>query len=110
MIDLTPLLEAVVALAVTVITCYLIPFIKSKMSKETQENLEYWIDVAVKAAEQKYKGSGKGQEKKQFVIDYLEKKGFTIDADKMEVMIESLVYDLKNNKSEVLVNGSESEK
>lgn len=110
MIDLTPLLEAVVALAVTVITCYLIPFIKSKMSKETQENLEYWIDVAVKAAEQKYKGSGKGQEKKQFVIDYLEKKGFTIDADKMEVMIESLVYDLKNNKSEVLVNGTESEK
>ncbi len=110
MIDLTPLLEAIVSLVVVVISCYLIPLLKSKMSKETQENLEYWIDVAVKAAEQKYKGSGKGKEKKQYVIDYLEKKGFTIDADKMEVLIESLVYDLNNNKSEVIVNGSESER
>ena len=46
------------------------------------------------AAEQIIKGSGKGKEKKQYVMDFLLSKGITFDTDEIEALIESEVYKL----------------
>ena len=97
-IDLTPLVEAVISLAVAIITFQLIPFIKNKLNKQEQEDFEYWAKVAVKAAEQMIKGDKRGAERKQYVIEYLEKKGYKLDVDKVEALIESLVYSLNQEK------------
>lgn len=54
------------------------------------------MSVAVTAAEQIYVGSGRGSEKKQYVLEFLNSKGFTVDTNVLDNLIESAVYAMKN--------------
>lgn len=54
------------------------------------------MSVAVTAAEQIYIGSGRGEEKKAYVLEFMNSKGFTVDMDALDKLIESAVYALKN--------------
>lgn len=96
--NITPIVEALVGLAVAVITYLLIPYIKSHTTAKQQEQLTAWVKVAVTAAEQIYTGAGKGAEKKAYVLDWLEQRNITVDTDKLDAMIESAVYTLKEGK------------
>ena len=71
MIDITPLCMAVMALAAVVITLYLVPWIKSKTTKEQRESINALVKIAVQAAEQIFAGAGRGEEKKAYVMDIL---------------------------------------
>ena len=53
-IDLTELLQAALAVLATLVTGYLIPWLRAKAGKEKQEMLNSWVDVAVYAAQQLY--------------------------------------------------------
>lgn len=92
-IDYTELLQAVIALLATLITTFLIPFIKKKLSAEKVEELRKWVSIAVKAAEQLY-GSKTGTEKKEYVLSFLLSKGIKFDVDEVAALIESEVYKL----------------
>lgn len=92
-IDYTELLQAIIALLATLITTFLIPFIKKKLSAEKVEELRKWVGVAVKAAEQLY-GSKTGQQKKEYVLSFLVSKGIKFDVDEVTALIESEVYKL----------------
>lgn len=94
-IDLTPVIEAIIALCVALVTTFLIPYIKSKTTKEQQEKINGWVKIAVNAAEQIYNVPGSGKNKKDYVLRFLESKGFTIDEKSLDSMIESAVYALK---------------
>lgn len=94
--DITPIMEAVVALLAAVITAVVVPYIKSKTTTDQQRQINTWVQIAVSAAEQIYAGSGLGEEKKTYVIEWLRQHGVTVDADKLDAMIEAAVYDLKN--------------
>ena len=52
--------------------------------------------IAVTAAEQVYKGTGRGEEKKAFVLEWLKSHGVTVDMEKLDALIESAVYDMNN--------------
>ena len=95
MTDITPILSAVIALVSVLITTFLIPYIKRKTTKEQQDMLETWVNIAVYAAEQLIKGSGKGGERKRYVLDFLEKRGLTYDAEAVDAMIEAAVREMK---------------
>ena len=60
--DITPIIEAVLALAATVVTVIVIPYIRSKTTAQQQAEINGWVRIAVSAAEQIYVGSGRGQE------------------------------------------------
>lgn len=94
MIDLTPVLEALVSLVVVIITCVIVPYIRKKTSQETFDEIREWVKIAVLAAEQIYTGSGRGTEKKAYVVDFLKSKGFTIDSASVDALIESYVKEL----------------
>ena len=98
-IDYTELLQAVITLISVIITTFLIPYIKKKLSNERLEELKKWVSVAVKAAEQLY-GSKTGQQKKEYVVSFLLSKGIKFDAGKVEAMIEAEVYKLTQGISE----------
>ena len=53
--------------------------------------------MAVEAAEMIYVGTGRGEEKKAYVVQYLNSKGYTLDADSINNLIESAVLALKNS-------------
>ena len=51
-------------------------------------------EIAVSAAEQIYTGSGRGEEKKAYVLEWLRSHGVTVDDEKLDAMIEAAVYEL----------------
>ena len=69
--DITKIVEAVITLLCAVITCIVIPLIKSKTTLSQRQELIEWVKIAVTAAEQLYRGSGRGAEKKKYVLEWL---------------------------------------
>lgn len=96
MFDITPIIESVFALIAVVITVIVIPYIRSKTTSAQQVEINGWVAIAVAAAEQVYTGSGRGREKKEYVLNWLTAHGIKIDAAKLDAMIEAAVYELKN--------------
>lgn len=97
MIDLTPIANAVITLVALLVTTFLIPWIKAKVSNEKLEHLKKWTTIAVEAAEMVYKESGMGEAKKKYVQSYLSTKGFTLDIDTVDALIEAAVLEMKGN-------------
>lgn len=94
MYDITPIVEAVAALIAALITAFVIHYIRSKTTAQQQAEINAWVKIAVSAAEQIYKGSGRGEEKKAYVIQWLREHGITVDEAKLDALIESAVYEL----------------
>lgn len=103
MSNITPIIEAVFALLAAVITAVVIPYIKSRTTAQQQAEINAWVKIAVTAAEQIYTGPGRGTDKKAYVLEWLNTHGVTVDVDKLDALIESAVYDMKNGviKTEV---------
>lgn len=93
-IDITTIANALIALVAAVITTFVIPYIKSKTTENQRKTFSEWAKIAVKAAEQIYKGSGRGPEKKKYVLDFLNSKGYKLDESSLEVTIEAAVKDI----------------
>lgn len=96
MFDATTIIEAVFALIAVIITAIVIPYIRSKTTAQQQAEINAWVKIAVSAAEQIYVGSGRGEEKKAYVLSWLHEHGVTVDESKLDALIEAAVYDLKN--------------
>ena len=94
MIDLTPVFNALIALAAALATAVLIPLIRSRTTAEQRDELLIWVDIAVRAAEQLYTGGGRGAEKKEYVLDFLAQQGFTVDEAAIDAAIEAVVLQL----------------
>ena len=92
MIDLTPIINAIIALLGAIITVKVIPWIKAKTTNEQQATLKAVVKTLVFAAEQMY-GAGHGSEKLEFVCERLRLSGY--DVDKVE--IEAAVGEYINN-------------
>lgn len=95
MIDLTQVVISLIGLLIVAVSTVLIPYLKQKYNAEQMAQIEFWVDVAVRAAEMIYIGSGRGAEKKEYVIKFLNSKGFTIDMDSIDAMVEAAVLQLK---------------
>lgn len=96
-IDYTELIQALIALVSVLITTFLVPLLKKKLSAEKLEELKKWVGIAVNAAEQLY-GSKTGQQKKEYVISFLISKGIVFNVDEVTAMIEAEVYKLTNEQ------------
>ena len=86
------IIKLIIPLLCTVITAYIIPYLKEK-------KLYNAVKTAVQAAEQIYKERGMGEQKFEYVKSWLNEK-FSISADDLKKFIESAVYELNKNKSE----------
>lgn len=87
-INLTPILQAIIALLAALVTYRLIPWIKERTTKEQQGNLQALIRVLVYAAEQIY-GAGNGPEKLQYVCEQLRARGYEVDLAEIEAAVYS---------------------
>ncbi len=93
--DITPIIEAAFMLIAAVITAVIVPYIRSKTTDTQRAELQALVRIAVTAAEQLYVGTEKGKEKKAYVLEWLNERGITVDSEKLDAMIESAVYSLK---------------
>ena len=93
-IDITPIVNAAIALIGAGVSVFLIPWLKSQTTEAQRKELTAWVKIGVAAAEQLYKGAGRGEEKKQYVIDFLKQKGFKVDEESVINAIEAAVKQL----------------
>lgn len=86
MIDFTPLVEALITLAVTAITVFLIPWLRERYGTEKLAKAQGWVQVAVLAAEKLY-GAGKGDEKLAYVENFLASHKIKLDTGALKAMV-----------------------
>lgn len=53
-----------------------------------------WAKIGIAAAEQIYVGQGRGDEKKQYVLEFLKSKGFDLNEESVNNAIEAAVKQL----------------
>ena len=80
MIDITPIVNAVIALLAAGVSVFLIPWIKSKTTDAQRKELLEWVKIGVAAAEQLY--------------EFLASMGFTVDEEAINAAIEAAVNQL----------------
>lgn len=91
--DITTIIEAVIALIFAILTVVVIPYLKGKMTAEGFHEMVRVVGILVHAAEQIF-GSGKGAEKKQYVLEALRGYGYNFDEKILSDLIESAVLDM----------------
>ena len=77
----------------TVITGILIPYIKTKISATQMEEIIKWVTKAVEAAEVLFDAPKSGEEKREYVIDFIDRmfnsKKEIITQDQIRILLES---------------------
>lgn len=90
------LVQVIIAIIMALISTYVIPALKAYVEGHKNSQLFSIIETAVTAAEQTISGHGEGETKKknveEFVQKWAEKKGWTIDEDQLDKLIEECVY------------------
>ena len=80
------------------LTYKVVPLIQGKVTAEQLNQIAFWVQIAVTAAEQIWQQSGKGPDKKAYVQEFLAQKGIQIDNEALDALIEAAVYELKSTK------------
>lgn len=92
------ILRLVVLLAVFVVTCYLIPWIRGKIGQDRMDAVTGWVNTAVLMAQQVYHAKT-GAERKAIVIDLLKEiliaKNISISDSQLDMLIEAAVKAMK---------------
>lgn len=108
MIDITPIITGAIALIVAIITYFLIPYLKTRLSSEQFTFLENTIKIAVTAAEVIFKGSGRGADKYNYVFNcakaFCEENKITFDERQVKNLIENYWANLPDLKDDVNEN------
>lgn len=98
------LLLALIPVLATILTAHIIPYIKAKVDNEKLVKYEEWVNNAVRAAELLFIGSGKGKDKKAYVVEFLtdmfNQNKIAITEEQMTILIESAVQQMNENKTE----------
>lgn len=81
-IDITPVVEALLALVMALITGKMLPWLRERLDAERMERLEAACNVAVYAAEELYR-AGHGDEKLSYAQEYLRGHGFEVDTARL---------------------------
>lgn len=92
-IDITAIIKAVIALAVALISAFVIPWLKTKIGANKMAEFLKWVEIAVAAAEQLY-NSTEGSAKKYYVESFLQEKGFSVSPSELDIAIEGAVRKL----------------
>lgn len=78
-----------------IITGFLIPYLKTKISTEKLEEVIVWVGQAVNAAEVLFDAPKSGEQKREYVINLIDKmfnsKREVITKDQIRVLLESAV-------------------
>lgn len=94
MFDFTPLVEALIGLAATAITVFLIPWLRERFGNEKLAKALTWVEIGVDAAEKVY-GAGKGDEKLAYVEEFLASKNIKLDMDTLKAMVNAEIKKLE---------------
>lgn len=80
----------------------MVPYLKTLKEDKRYASLVSMIEVAVRAAEQTYKESGKGAVKREevltFVQNWIKEQGINVSYEQLDQLLEACVYQMKQEK------------
>lgn len=89
----------VISILGAILTGIIVPFVKEKIGNEKLAKYEQWASMAVECAEMLFKEQGMGEQKKQYVVDFLNKtfnkNRVVITPQQIEVLVEAAVKSMK---------------
>lgn len=91
--NITSIIISLIGLCFAVLTCAIVPTLKAKYGQERINAMLQWVSIGVRTAEQLY-SKNDGSAKRQYVIDFLNSKGYTIEKDKIDIVLEAYVHEL----------------
>ena len=91
--DLTALFNAVIALLMTLITTFFIPWLRRRTTAQDREELLKWVEIAVAAAQQLYHQLD-GEARLDYALSILEQRGFDVDDETVRSAVEAAVLKL----------------
>lgn len=86
-IDLTTIINAIIALLAALVTYRLIPWIKARTTNEQQAYIRALVKAGVYAAEQIYQTEGMGRKKMEYVKAFLQQNGYDINITEIEAAV-----------------------
>ena len=95
LLDLTKLAQAVISLAAGIVSLYLVPWLRSKLTNEQLSKAKSWVQIAVYAAEKLY-GAGNGDQKLAYAEAILRKHGIRLDTATLKAMIDAQIKEMEN--------------
>lgn len=90
-IDLTTIINAIIALLAALVTYRVIPWIKAKTTNEQQAYIRALVKAGVFAAEQIYNTDGMGHQKMEYVKEWLQSHGLDIDVAEIEAAVSEYI-------------------
>lgn len=99
MVDLTPVLNAIITILAALAVRYLAPWISAHTTAKKREDMLVWVDIAVRAAQQMFYQAS-GSERLDYVLSYLEDKGFDVNDQSVRNAIEAAVLELHQSLEE----------
>lgn len=102
MLDITPLVEALLALATTAITLFFIPWLRERYGNETLEKAKNWVQIAVYAAEKIY-GAGNGDQKLEYVEHLLAQHKIKFDTVTLKAMVDAEIKKMEQAETVIEV-------
>ena len=88
------ILKLIVMIAVFIVTCYLIPWVRGKIGQDKLDEITRWVNAAVLMAQQVYFAKT-GAERKAIVVDLLKNiliaKNISVSDDQLDILIEAAV-------------------
>lgn len=90
----TQIVMIIITILGAIITYLVVPYIKSKTTQKQQEQIQTWISIAVNAAEQILNTPEMGENKKEFVINFLRNQGINLAEEQLNMLIEAAVYQM----------------
>lgn len=94
MIDITQVVSCVITLLTTIISVFVIPILKNKLDQQRMTRLNAIVDIAVYAAEQMFTPE-QWAEKKEWVQNWLNARGYDANLDDIDALIEAAVKRLR---------------
>lgn len=96
---------AVLSIVSAVVTGVLIPYLRTKIDGEKRKRYHDIVLIAVKAAEQIFRGSKTGQAKKEYVLKRLKAMGIALSEEELNMLVEAAVKELNLWQAEALKEG-----
>ena len=93
MTDLTPVMNAAIALLAALVTAFVIPWMKRNTTRKDREELLKWVEIAVAAAQQLCHQL-EGEQRKEYMLNFLAGKGYDVHSAEVDSAIEAAVLKL----------------
>lgn len=88
---------AIISIAGALVSAYLVPWLKTKISAQDMETITFWVRFAVRCADQLFTPE-QWEQKKQYVLGYIIEKaaalGIKLSEQDINILIESAVNSL----------------